>query len=262
MLREFQLFLPGSLLRSRPTLKKILRALGEARDLDVAAEELETFSRQLPESDQSSVEPLKQHLVRERERVRTRMMAVLDSDKVQKTLQKLSERLAEPAEVSRSAPAESALQVLPDMIRRRYRKVRKGAGRLTPKSSAEAYHEVRGRVKKLRDALEAVAGIYGKPVDDMLRALRRWQEKLGVQQDAAVASRRLKALAAAPPKDFPAATLFLMGRLVAHYEGTAAHARKVYTKSRQKVRKNWKKLRTRLEDRAASTAPAAADSAP
>ena len=53
----------------------------------------------------------------------------------------------------------------------------------------EAYHEVRGQVKKLRYALEAVAAIYGKPADEMLRALRRWQEKLGVQQDAAVASR-------------------------------------------------------------------------
>ncbi len=62
----------------------------------------------------------------------------------------------------------------PELIRQRYRKVRKGADLLTPDSSIEAHHEVRGRAKKMRYAPEAVAVIYGKPADKMLRALRRW----------------------------------------------------------------------------------------
>jgi len=141
-----------------------------------------------------------------------------------------------------------ALNAAPELIRRRYRKLRKGAGLLKPDSSMEAYHKVRGHVKKLRYVLEAVAVIYGKPADEMLRSLRRWQEKLGVQQDAAVASRRLRVLASAPPKGIPPETLFLMGRLAEHYASTAIRARKLSAKGYRKVRGRWKRLRLNFKD--------------
>jgi CHAD domain-containing protein len=126
----------------------------------------------------------------------------------------------------------------------------------------EAYHAVRGLVKKFRYTLEAVAVIYGKPADEMLRTLRRWQEKLGVQQDAAIAIRRLKALASAPPKGIPPETLFLMGRLAEHYASAAVRARKLYTKGYRKVRGRWKRLRMKFEDSAVNDAPKLADFAP
>jgi len=106
-----------------------------------------------------------------------------------------------------------------------------------------------------------VAVIYGKPADAMLRALRRWQEKLGTQQDAAVAGRRLKALASAPPsKGFPPETMFLMGRLVEHYAGAAMRARKLSTRGYRKVRERWKKLRVCLDDSVVNDAPGLPDS--
>ena len=247
ILRQFRSFLPASFLRIRPTLKKVLSALGDARDLDVALSELETFSHELPVSDRESVAPLKQHLMRERGLARARMLDVLDSVSVQKNLQKLASLLAAPGAASQQSSRELALIVAPEMIRQRYRKVRKNADLLTSNSSMEAYHEVRGRSKKLRYALEAVAVIYGKPADEMLRALRRWQNTLGVQQDAAVASRRLRALASVPPKDIPPETLFLMGRLAEHYASAAARARKLYVKGYRKVRGRWRRLRVKLE---------------
>lgn len=262
ILRQFRSSLPASFLRIRPTLKKILRALGDARDLDVALGELETFSRELPESDRESVEPLKQHLVSERVRARARMLSVLDSVSVQENLQKLTALLAAPSVASQQSSPELALNAAPALIRRRYRKVRKGANLLTADSSMEAYHAVRGLVKKFRYTLEAVAVIYGKPADEMLRTLRRWQEKLGVQQDAAIAIRRLKALASAPPKGIPPETLFLMGRLAEHYASAAVRARKLYTKGYRKVRGRWKRLRMKFEDSAVNDAPKLADFAP
>jgi triphosphatase len=262
ILRQFRSSLPASFLRIRPTLKKILRALGDARDLDVALGELETFSRELPESDRESVEPLKQHLVSERVRARARMLSVLDSVSVQENLQKLTALLAAPSVASQQSSPELALNVAPALIRRRYRKVRKGANLLTADSSMEAYHAVRGLVKKFRYTLEAVAVIYGKPADEMLRTLRRWQEKLGVQQDAAIAIRRLKALASAPPKGIPPETLFLMGRLAEHYASAAVRARKLYTKGYRKVRGRWKRLRMKFEDSVVNDAPKLADFAP
>jgi len=262
ILRQFQSSLSSSFLRIRPTLKKVLRALGDVRDLDVALNELEAFGRALPESDQDSVEPLKKHLALERGRARDRMLTVLDSVSVQKNLQKLTSLLSAPSAVPQQSLPESARNAMPDMIRRRYRKVRKGADALTSESSMEAYHAVRGQVKKLRYALEAVAVIYGKPAEDMLRALRSWQDKLGAQQDAAVASRRLQALAGAPPKGIPPETLFLMGRFAEHYVRTAARARKLYAKGYRKVRGKWKRLRNKFEVSTVNDAPPLAESSP
>jgi triphosphatase len=262
ILRQFKSSLPASLLRTRPVIKKVLRTLGDVRDLDLTLRELEIFGSALPESDRAGVEPLKRHFVSEHGRVRARMLSVLDSASVQSNLQKLASLLAEaPGAVQQSAE-ELAQNAAPDMIRLRFRKLRKRADKLRPDSPAEAYHEVRGRVKKLRCALESVAVIYGKSADDMLRALRRWQESLGVQQDAAVASRRLTALAVAPPKDIPPETLFLMGRLAQHYVRAAGRARDRNAKAYRRVRRRWRRLRSRFKATAIDETPALTGSLP
>jgi len=86
-----------------------------------------------------------------------------------------------------------------------------------------------------------VAVIYGKPADEMLRALRRWQEKLGVQQDAAVASPSPSGARRHATKGIPPATLFLMGRFAEHYASAAARARKSHAKAYRKVRGEMEK---------------------
>ena len=260
ILRQYRSSLSASLLGIRPTLKSVLRALGPVRDLDVALSEMETFSRELPKLERHSIEPLRRHLASERLRARTRMLSVLDSVPVQKSFQELTSLLSAPSAQSDQPAAESALQAAPKLIRQRFRKLRKSADLLTADSSTEAFHEVRGHVKKFRYALEAVAAVYGKPADEMLRSLRRWQENLGVQQDAAVASRRLKALAGAPPKGIPPETLFLMGRLAERYASDALRARKLYAKGYRKMRRRWKKLRMKFADSSVAEIPNAPDS--
>ena len=136
--------------------------------------------------------------------------------------------------------------MVPELIRTRYKKVRKGANALTPKSPPESYHAVRGNVKKLRYVLESVAGVFGRPANAMVRSLRRWQERLGMQQDAVVAGRRLRAIAAKPPKGLPPETLFLMGRLGAHYADRASKARNRHPRAYRKVRGRWKVLKSKL----------------
>jgi CHAD domain-containing protein len=256
ILRQFGPYLPASLLKIRPTLKRTLQSLGAARDLDVALMELDTFERDRPETDQASIQPLKRHLLAERDRAREKMLNALDSSAMQKAFETLTLTLAQPSD---APPAETADQSgnagVPALIRARYKKVRRDADRLAPDSSMDAYHAVRGRVKKLRYALESVAVIFGKPAHDMVKALRRWQERLGVQQDADVASRRLHALAAAPPRGLPASTLFLMGQLAAHYASCASRARKRHERAYRKVRGKWKALKLKLEELTPDTAP-------
>ena len=254
ILRQFSDYLPEAVTRMRPTLKKVLRSLGEARDLDVALLELDAFSRRLSESDRAHLEPLKRHLDHERQRARARMLGSLDSTAVQKEFEKLTVALAQPAELmnDRSRTGLVAAQ----LIRSRYKKVRKDADRLKPDSSMPAYHEVRGRVKKLRYALETVAVLFGKPAAEMIRALRRWQERLGAQQDADVAGRRLSALASDPPKGLPPETLFLMGRLAEHYADRALKARKRHPRAYRKVRERWKALKPKLPEPPPQSDPA------
>jgi CHAD domain-containing protein len=243
ILGQFREFLPAVLQPVRQTLKKLLRVLGEARDFDIALSELDIFAATLLESERASVEPLRLHLIADRAHARARMLAALDSRSVRDELNNLSSLLREPATV---VAAGLARHVAPGLLAERMRKVRKGADRLGPRSAMEAYHEVRRQLKKTRYTLEAVAVIYGKPADEMLRALRRWQDKLGQQQDADVAGRRLRTLAALPPENFPPATLFLMGRFAEHYAGAAHRARKLHDKAYQRVRGKWKKLKARL----------------
>jgi hypothetical protein len=135
------------------------------------------------------------------------------------------------------------------LSRTRFRKLRKAFRGLTEHASMEDYHAVRGRAKKLRYAIESVAVMYGKPADEMLRTLRRLQDRLGIQQDAHVAKNRLLALAAAPPKGLPSETLFVMGRLAERHSAAAASARKGVAKVWRKVRgRRWKALRLKLEE--------------
>jgi CHAD domain-containing protein len=182
------------------------------------------------------------------------MLSVLDSIWAQKNLQELTVLLDTPG-AALEASADLALQASPKLIRRRFRKLRKRADHLSADSSTDEYHEVRGQVKKLRYALEAVAALYGKPADDMIRALRRWQENLGLQQDAAVAMHRLNALAGAKLGSMPAETFFLMGRLAERHLGAARQARKRYATGYRRVRQKWKKLRTKFDRSTTTAAP-------
>jgi CHAD domain-containing protein len=156
--------------------------------------------------------------------------------------------LAAPVAAAEASAADLAPHASAGLIRRRFRKLRKRADLLGADSSTEQYHEVRGQVKKLRYALEAVAALYGKPAVEMVRSLRRWQESLGEQQDAAVAMQRLHALARVQAKSIPAETLFLMGRLAERHLSTAVHGRKRCATGYRKVRQKWKRLRTKFEE--------------
>jgi triphosphatase len=256
VLRQFQAFLPAELLKIRPTLKTVLSALGRARDLDVALNELQNFGRKLRKSERAGLEPLKEHLLAERGRARAQMLSVLDSIWVQRNFQELKLLLDRPAAALEAPSADLALRAAPSLMRRRFRKLRKRADPLGLDSSTDEYHEVRGQVKKLRYVLEAVAALYGKPAADMIRALRRWQENLGLQQDAAVAMQRLNDLACAQAGNMPAATLFLMGRLAECHLVAARQARKRSATGYRKVRQKWKKLRMRFDKQTANVVPA------
>jgi CHAD domain-containing protein len=243
----FKRQLPAALVRARKPTKAVLRSLGAARDLDVQLSELDHYCAGLPAEERGAGEPLRALLESERARARTRMVRSLDAEPTRRWLETLSQ--ATGAENGAANGADPAMVVMPDRVRRRFRKLRKSVRKLRPKSSMEDYHLVRRRAKQLRYATECGANLFGKPADEMLKALRRLQDKLGAHQDACMAQGRLAAIAAEPASGLPPTTLFLMGRLAEHYARVAGDTRRTLTRSWRKVRgKRWKALRARLAE--------------
>ncbi len=254
----FKEHLPAPLVRARKTAKTMLRSLGATRDLDVQLAGLAAYCHELPEEERADLEPLRERLAHERARARTRMVRALDSEATRRWVQTLEAATeATPAEAGPNAPTVAA--VMPRRVRRRFRRLRKAVRRLRPSSSMEDYHKVRRRAKQLRYALESGVFTYGKPAEEMLKALRRLQDKLGAQQDAYMARSHLASLAADPACGLPPATLFLMGKLAEHHTRVTAEARATVNRCWRKVRgKRWKALRERLEEFDHPAAPAAA----
>ncbi len=250
----FKDHVPERLGRARKTAKGVLRALGAARDVDVQLAELTRYCAGLPEEERVAAVPLTKQLQMQGARAHERMVRLLDAAPTRRWLEDLSMATAAGATVN--APAQNALVVMPQRVRQRFRKLRKTVRKLPTNASMDEFHEVRRRAKQLRYAIECASGMFGKPADEFLKALRRMQEKLGVHQDAHVARSRLATLAADSTGELPAATLFLMGRLAERQSDVIARAGKTLSRSWRRVRgKRWKAMRARLgelSDRAAA----------
>ncbi len=252
ILSLFHAYLPASLRNSRQTLKGLLDALGLVRDADIRLEAVSSFRRSLPEGDRGGLDPLLQYLQSERARARATMLRALDAKRARDWLDTLPYQLARtpPATSSASSRNAAALAVVPDLIHKRYRKLRKFARRLTAASSMTEFHEVRVRVKKLRYALEVIAPTYTKPANRMLAALQKLQSKLGTQHDADEIAHYLTQLAGHAPPNFTAATLFMMGRMAEQHARAAVRMGKKVAGPWRRVRaKRWKPLRSRMEKR-------------
>jgi len=238
--------LPPALARARKGAKAMQRTLGAARDLDVQLQELAGYCEELDEPERAAALPLRQRLEAERERARTRMVRALDSETTRHWIETLERGSVDMTPVLDAAPA---LTVMPRLLRRRFRKMRKAVRRLHEEASMEDFHRVRRRAKQLRYAIECGTELFGKPAEEMLKALRRMQTRLGENQDAYVAKSRLAALAATPGVALPPETLFLMGRLAEHHLGVTAQAHKTLRRCWRRVRgKRWKTLRTRMSE--------------
>jgi CHAD domain-containing protein len=243
--------LPAALVKSRPKLKSLLDALGCVRDGDIRLQAVRAFRGSLTEKDRGALDPLLRHLESERDQAQSRMLRALDAKPMRHWLERLPARLTRPAPgAASSSPGDAtALLVVPDLIRSRYRKLRKCARRLTPQSSMSQYHKVRVRTKKLRYALEAVAQTYAQPANAMLAALLELQGRLGTQHDSEVIAGYLMQLAAHPPAELGSPTLFLMGRLTEIHARKAARIGRKIEKSWRKVPgKRWRALRRRMKD--------------
>ena len=235
-------FLPPRLARARDQLKALQATLGVARDFDVALAQLAAFAEELTADERVGLEALIAHERAARARARLGLVRALDAAATRRLVETLALAVDSPFSLRPPRRQGPAAKVVPVVIRKRYRKLKRALASLGPDSPSEAYHLIRSQVKKFRYAIETTADLYGKPAGSLLRELRRLQDRLGQQQDAYMGRQRLDALANVKPA-LPPATLFLMGRIAERHATSISGARARLGRPGRRLKRRWKRLR-------------------
>ncbi len=260
----FRPFLTPRALHYRDQFGWVAAALGEVRDLDVQLERMHEWRANFPPERAAALESVEALLESRRRVARRRMLAVLDSRRY--------ERLCESfAGVLRFGPPKSfapgrtpVLAAAPDMVEKRYKRVRKAGDAISKSSPPEAYHALRIDAKKLRYALEFVGnGIYGKQALDFSARVTALQDVLGLHQDAYVAIDLLQEVADSSGKRLGPQTLMAMGSISERYRLDAIDLRAKFPQVyRPLAGDEWKRLHRSMENQRPAPAPSAAPRIP
>ena len=248
---------------SRGTLRALIKSLGAVRDGDVQLAYLHVSLATLGDEDRASIEPLRQRLVQQRAQARARLLHWLDSNRMRAWMEHWLAQLRLGTGSGARARQAMTAKVARDLIRSTARKLRKRAEALDETSSAKAFHEVRIRAKRLRYALDAFGSLYGDAAGEYVDALARLQHVLGEFNDSAVRTEMFAELVT-QGRRVPAATSFLVGRLVERDQRNFEKSRRRFAKAYRRItRRRWRALSEamREQEHATSTAIASAPAA-
>jgi CHAD domain-containing protein len=244
-LKLYKEALPKRAERYERDLRFFAGALGDVRDLDV---HLERLAGEASSNDEVPNEVFVA-LEERRTEAQRRMLEALDSNRYERFVASFSGTLRRGRSPS---PAGPILEIAPDLVRRRYKKVRKDARALTGDSPPEDFHDLRKKGKRLRYALEPLQGLYGKPAEGMVDLLKAIQDDLGDHQDLNVAAALMRELGVSG--DLSPRAAFSLGAMAERYNREAAELRANFLGSRElralKKCKPWKRLRKVLEKKA------------
>jgi CHAD domain-containing protein len=240
--------LPSTAANLRQDLAQLGQTLGRVRDLDVQLAQLAQWQVAVGEPDRPQLEPLRRLLEQQRGDARTVLLEALHSQAHAAFMRRFS-RFLRARHLSRDRlSATPAKSLAPDLIERRFRSVRKAAGRIGPHAQPSDYHRLRIRCKQLRYTLEFSSDLYPGQTATLIKRLVDLQDILGLHQDADIAIDRLRQLAAQHGRDLPPETVFAMGEIAARYrhemDRLQALALPAYAKVR---RKTWKPFHKEIE---------------
>jgi CHAD domain-containing protein len=160
-------------------------ALGPARDLDVLEERLRLDAAELGQGRQAALASLLDTLERDRLAAREAAVEALESPRYLELLERL-EGVSTP-------PAGTEEPPLASLWRSEWKRTRRAFKGLGDRSSDDALHASRIKVKRARYAAELAAHELGKPGRRFVEAARSLQDVLGEHQDAVVAEERILA---------------------------------------------------------------------
>jgi triphosphatase len=249
-MKIFEGALPARTRAFRNSLKWVAGALGDVRDIDVQLGHLESWISDAAPEDREPLMALRTVLETQRANARKAMLRVLDSRRYAKLVASFAGFLQKGPSRRAAGARQPITEAAPGLVRKPYRKVRKLGDPLTEESSGEEFHELRKKGKRLRYALEFLAGAYGEPMEEFIGPLKDLQDVLGDHQDAEVATTHLRELSVARGRGrrLPPETVFVMGGISHRYEIQASELSTQFPKAyRKAVRKKWKKIRGVLE---------------
>ncbi len=257
--------LPVRFTRFREELGWLGDTLGSVRDLDVQLAQLDAWVAESSKEDAVALAPLRDVLEEQRLDARERMLVILNSARYDRLITGFAEALRRGPLRSSKAAAQPVEVVAPELILDRYRAVRKAGRRIGARSPLTAYHRVRIRAKRLRYALEFLGDVYPEEIPPLVRRLVAVQDILGLLQDSAVATQRLRAMVAEQGSTLAPSTVFAMGFVARRYKEQVEKLRGRFPKVYAHLpAKPWKTLRHEMELRAtaASAATAPAETSP
>ena len=234
------------------TLRALIKALGAVRDGEVQLAYLHTTLATLADQDRDAIEPLRMRLAEQHAQARARLLHLLDSDRTRAWVDHWLEQLQLGTASSARARQAMTAEVARDLIRSLARKLHKRADALDDTSSAEAFHEVRIRAKRLRYAVDAFGSLYGDAAREYIEALAKLQQVLGDFQDSSVRTDMFADLVT-QGRRVPAATAFLVGRLVERDQRHLDKCRRKFAKAyRRTRRRRWRALLEAMREQASA----------
>jgi CHAD domain-containing protein len=211
-------------------LKRQAALLGHVRDADVLGMRLRRAIAELPTGDQAAATAMFDRLAGQRARAFADLRAELDSPAHADFIARLVEMVSDPVFApgadgdgrGRSLVDRPAADVVPAMVAKPWRKLRKAVKALPPDDEVtpDELHEVRIRAKRARYACDAVRPVVGKPAKRLASRLGDLQDVLGDLHDTAVAEDWLRA--AAGDVRVPRASALVAGLLVARERASGA----------------------------------------
>lgn len=179
--------------KARRKIRRLTRALGGVRELDVTIQLLDELSRS-EDLSRPALQDVRLHVMEERQRKRELMLERLgDVD-----IEKLKRRLQSVSEALRLDHTAAWRQVLGARLMKRTRRLANAIDNAGQLYSPEQLHQVRIAAKKLRYALELAADSGIKAAVPHVRALKRTQTTLGRLHDLQVLQWHVAAVQARP----------------------------------------------------------------
>jgi len=197
-------------------LKSLIDVLGAVRDADVLGVALRDVIDRHPSIDRDAAGRVLDELQLQRRRARRRLLRHLNDERTVRLLERLVAASADPATQPRAR--RRARDVMPKLVRKRWRRLDRAIGALGRHPAPEDLHIVRILAKRVRYAVDAVAPAAGKQARRFAADAAAIQDALGELNDAAVTAAWLTGCA--EQLDGPAA--FTAGRMC---ELVAAEAR-------------------------------------
>jgi CHAD domain-containing protein len=209
-------------------LKWLGEVFARVRDLDVQIQYFKCEAEQLKARDRRPLERFLRHLQSDREQAHQMLLDEMKSARYVGFVSKLGDTAEAPAIVNLE-------YTLTDAAARQFRKLRKTVRKLNGSISNAELHRIRIKTKRARYAAELAQEGDSKAIGRFIKAATRFQDLLGVHQDAVLAERYVEAF------------LKYQGRRQAAFTAglLAARANQRREEVREEFWSEWKRLKKR-----------------